>query len=185
MVSASTRVATVPIGQAPSVRKFCRQQGLDSPRQRLEFFQSADALHLFSADVVAQQTERLLKERRRLRHVVASASWHDAAWDRNEPFPPGGDDTSMALSKSHTRWDTEDDGLAHRRWLPPQCRAEEDYIDGLEPKEAAFLSLHWPASPSAVAIFRHLTMTKAALNRSLDNGGREGRGRSTANAKRK
>ena len=113
------------------------------PDERRAWLKSAEGIVALGAKNARQLVRALDRDERELRRDVPSSCWFDDFWYRKVEFPPGGRKaTRMRVS------------VVTGRWTPPQCLALEDMIDGLNEVNAIWLSLQWPASPSAVAIQR-------------------------------
>lgn len=181
MVASFTRTPSTPAKSPLPVRKRCKGM---SPAQRWAFFSpSGEGRDEYSADVCDEHLTRLAENHSRASSEVCSGSWLDCIWN-GALYPPGGPcGTAMVLGV--VRIGTGYAMPQSPRWTPPQNVGEEDYIDGLDRKEAAFRALSWPASPSARAIQMHAFYARGPMVRLADDRGRIGRGRAVMGAKGK
>ncbi len=110
-----------------------------------------------------RQLALIAARRKRLRERMPGRYWSNAWYFRGE-MPPGlawGTNTAIVPVAAERRHEVRlmlsrecsrngDEGVASRRWTPPQSVDVEDMLDAMTPKEAA--EYEYAASPSAEVI---------------------------------
>ena len=144
------------------------------PAERKVFLRTQEAIAVLGAKVCNDLLKEIDRRGNRVRDLVPGDAWLEA-WEHRQQLQPLVAFTStgslvpqadgrnhsvrLQLSRATVRSGLGDCVFAGattgtRRLTPPQAVEVEDAIDALTPDEAAWRSLTWPDSPSAIAILR-------------------------------
>ncbi|HEX4793727.1 MAG TPA: hypothetical protein VH370_08050 [Humisphaera sp.] len=148
-----------------SLRKWREEIRGKSAAERVQWLRSAEGIAALGAKVCRDLARAIEKPRDRVKSRLAAPAWAEEWWNGDGELPPGLElgkhDVLMTWNESHrhgVRLVLSDaqtpvgDGLARRRWTPPQAVDVEDALDRMSVGEANFYQ--YAPSPSAQAIIR-------------------------------
>jgi hypothetical protein len=142
------------------------------PSEREVWLKSQEAIIALGSRQCSILRKAIRRDWEKLSRVVPGEEWLEAWHARDNAMPTETPDRNrrysvrMVLGSGHVRYSEE--GIPSRRWTPPDVVEVEDFLDLMSNKRANFYT--FPPSPSAVAIHRMCTYSKAAMRRLARDG---------------